>query len=290
MNKSVLIWFSLAGIVLLLTILVVAVPTLAAPAPQYTAIASPTPGPDGRIIYIVQEGDTLWRIAAITGISLDELRRLNNLAAEDIIQPGDRLLLGLGGPSDIPPTEGPPPTPTSDLPTPTPMIGTGILCISVFIDVNGDALRQDEELDLDGSAISISNRAGTVSLSQGEAGGLVPRCYEDIELGFYDIPGSQAECISIVQCALELDQGQYNISVAIPEGYNATTSMDHVQDLEAGFQTFLDFGAQPNSETAAETPVIPEVGEERSPLLAIIGIGLLVVGIGLGVAAFFIRK
>ena len=290
MNKSVLIWFSLAGIVLLLTLLVVAVPTVAAPAPQYTAIASPTPGPDGRIIYIVQEGDTLWRIAAITGISLDELRRLNNLTAEDIIQPGERLLLGLGGPSEIPPTEGPPPTPTSDLPTPTPMIGTGILCISVFIDVNGDALRQEEELDLDAGAISISNRAGTVSLSQGESGGLVPRCYEDVELGYYDILGSREECISVVQCALELDQGQYNISVAIPEGYNATTSMDHVQDLEAGFQTFLDFGAQPNSETVAETPVIPEVGQERSPLLAIIGIGLLVVGIGLGIAAFFIRK
>lgn len=290
MNKSVLIWFSLAGIVLLLTLLVVAVPTVAAPAPQYTAIASPTPGPDGRIIYIVQEGDTLWRIAAITGISLDELRRLNNLTAEDIIQPGERLLLGLGGPSEIPPTEGPPPTPTSDLPTPTPMIGTGILCISVFIDVNGDALRQEEELDLDAGAISISNRAGTVSLSQGESGGLVPRCYEDVELGYYDILGSREECISVVQCALELDQGQYNISVAIPEGYNATTSMDHVQDLEAGFQTFLDFGAQPNSETVAETPVIPEVGQERSPLLAIIGIGLLVVGIGLGIAAFFFRK
>ena len=290
MNKSVLKWFSLVGIILLLTLLVVAVPAVAAPAPQYTAIASPTPGPDGRIIYIVQEGDTLWRIAAITGISLDELRRLNNLTAEDIIQPGERLLLGLGGPSVIPPTDGPPPTPTSDIPTPTPMIGTGILCISVFIDVNGDALRQEEELDLDGGAISISNRAGTVSLSQGESGGLVPRCYEDIELGYYDIPGSRDECISVVQCALELDQGQYNISVAIPEGYNATTSMDHVQDLEAGFQTFLDFGAQPNSETVAETPVIPEVGQERSPLLAIIGIGLLVVGIGLGFAAFFIRK
>ena len=290
MNKTVLIWSSFLGIVLLLILVTLAVPTMAAPSPQYTAIASPTPGPDGRIIYIVQEGDTLWRISAITGISLDELRRLNNLTAEDIIQPGDRLLLGLGGPSNIPPTEGPAPTSTSDLPTATPMIGTGVLCISVFVDVNGDAIRQEEELDLEGSAISISNRAGTISLSQGESGGLVPRCYEDIELGFFDIPGSREECISIVQCALELDQGQYNISVAIPEGYNATTSMNHTQDLEAGFQTFLDFGAQPNSETAAEVPIIREEGQERSPMLAILGIGLLVVGIGLGVAAFMIRK
>ena len=290
MNKPVFVWLSLSGIIFLLMILAMVAPALAAPLPQYTPIASPTPGPDGRIIYIVQEGDTLWRIAAITGISLDELRRLNNLTAEDIIKPGDRLLLGLGGPAVIPPTEGPSPSPTSSIPTPTPLIGTGILCISVFVDVNGDALRQDDELDLQGSAISISNPAGSVLLSQSESGGLLPRCYEDIELGYYDIPGSPEECISVVQCALELDQGKYNISVAIPDGYNATTSMNHIQDLEAGFQTFLDFGAQTNSETAAEVSVIPEGGQQRSPLLAIIGIGLLVVGIGLGVAAFIIRK
>jgi len=273
-----------------LTLLGLVLPVQAAPDPQYTPIASPTPGPDGRIIYIVQEGDTLWRISAITGISLDELRRLNNLAAEDVIRPGDQLLLGLGGPAEIPPTEGPSPSPTSSVPTPTAMIGTGILCISVFVDNNGDALRQDDELDLDGSAISISSPSGTVLLSQGEGEGLEPRCYEDVELGFYDIPGSRAECISIVQCALDLEEGRYNISVAIPDGYNATTSMDHVQDLEAGFQTFLDFGAQPNSETVAETSVIPEVSQERSPLLAILGVGLLVVGIGVGVAAFLMRK
>jgi len=219
-----------------------AVPTTAAPAPQYTLIATPTPGPDGRIIYIVQAGDTLWRISGITGVSLDELRRLNDLATDEIIKPGDQLLLGLGGPSALPPTEGPPPTPTSDIPTPTPLIGTGVLCISVFLDTNGDGLRQDDELDLEGSAISISNRSGTVSLSQGEGGGLVPRCYEDIEIGVYDIEGSREECLSIVQCAMEIDEGEYNISVAIPEGYNATTTLNHITELEAGFQRFLDFG------------------------------------------------
>ena len=290
MKKSIFLWLPLGGIIFVLIIMTLVVPTMAAPDPQYTPIATPTPGPDGRIIYIVQAGDTLWRISAITGVSLDELRRLNDLAAEDVIQVGDQLLLGLGGPSEIPPTAGPPPTPTSDVPTPTPSIGTGVLCVSVFLDTNGDALRQDDELDLDGSAISISNRLGTVSLSQGEDGGLLPRCYEDVELGYYDIEGSRAECISIVQCALVLDEGEYNISVAIPDGYNATTTLNHVQNLEAGYQTFLDFGAQPNSETVADTPVIPESGEGQSPILAIVGVGLLVVGIGLGIAAFFLRK
>lgn len=290
MKKSTIFWLSLGSVFLSLFGLVLISPAQAAPEPQYTPIATPTPGPDGRIIYIVQEGDTLWRISAITGITLDELRRLNNLAEEDVIVPGDQLLLGLGGPSIIQPTEGPAPSPTSELPTPTPMVGTGVLCISVFEDINGDALRQDEEPDLEGSAISINNRAGTISLSQNEGGGLVPRCYEDVVLGIYDIPGSKAECLSIVQCALVVDQGEYNISVGVPDGYNATTSLNHQITLSAGFQEFLDFGAQPNTETVADAPVIPEGGEGRSPLLAIIGVGLLVIGIVLGAVAFFIRK
>jgi hypothetical protein len=290
MKKKFPLWFVFGGMAFSLIIMVMSFPAMAAPEPQYTPIASPTPGPDGRIIYIVQEGDTLWRISAITGVSLDELRRLNNLTESDIIKPGDRLLIGLGGPADIPSTAGPSPTPTSDLPTPTPLIGTGMLCISVFVDTNGDGLRQEDELDLEGSAINIGNRLGTVSLSQGENNGLVPRCYEDVTTGFYDILGTREECISIVQCAMILDQGDYNISVGIPDGYNATTALDYATTLNAGDETFLDFGAQPNSETVAEAPIIPESSEEKSPILAIVGVGLLVVGIALGILAFIMRK
>ena len=65
MKRSVSFWLSLIGSGLVLMVLAMAVPTMAAPEPQYTPIATPTPGPDGRIIYIGQEGDTLWRISAI---------------------------------------------------------------------------------------------------------------------------------------------------------------------------------------------------------------------------------
>ena len=114
----------LVGFVLFAFIFQVANPVSAAPELQLTTFPTPTPGPDGRIMYIVQEGDTLWRIAAITGMSLEELRGMNNLGTSEVIVPGQQIILGLGGPALNPPTAGPPPTATSELPTPTPGTGT----------------------------------------------------------------------------------------------------------------------------------------------------------------------
>ena len=49
----------------------VLIPVSAAPALQLTPFPTPTPGTDGRIIYQVQDNDTLWRISAVSGVSLD---------------------------------------------------------------------------------------------------------------------------------------------------------------------------------------------------------------------------
>jgi len=94
-------------------------PALAAPVLQLTPFPTPTPGPDGRILYKVQPGDTLLRISLIAGVPLEELRGLNNLTGDNIVV-GDELLLGLGGPSVVTPTPGPSPTPTPLPPTSTP--------------------------------------------------------------------------------------------------------------------------------------------------------------------------
>ncbi|MFQ5422275.1 MAG: LysM peptidoglycan-binding domain-containing protein, partial [Anaerolineae bacterium] len=145
-------------------------PASAAPVLQLTEFPTPTPGPDGRILYTVQDGDTLWRIAAVSGLNLDELRQLNNLDADAIINPGDVLLLGFGGAAAASPTPGsviPTPVPGSLPPTPTIGPGTGVVCILLYDDANGDAVRQEEEPAIAGGAISLANRAGSISL-QGE--------------------------------------------------------------------------------------------------------------------------
>lgn len=233
-----------------------AFPALAAPAQQLTPFPTPTPGPDGRIIYVVQSGDTLWRVSAITGVSLDELRRLNNLGAEEPIIEGQELLLGLAGPAEIVPTEGPSATPEPLLPTPSPQPGSGTLCILVYNDINGDSMHQENEPSIPGGEISVSDRSGQVSLTRTTTTSPDPICFE------------------------ELPEGDYNISVAVPDEYNPTTVLNYALGIEPGATTSIGFGAQLSTEALAEAPA--PAGAGRSPLLGILGGLILAGGLGLG--------
>jgi hypothetical protein len=260
--KRILNARKLLFLVLLLPLFALAVlrlPVHAAPDYQLTPFPTPTPGPDGRIIYIVQPNDTLLLISLIAGISVDELRGLNNITGENIIV-GQELLLGLGGPSQVTPTPGPSPTPTIVVPTPTTQPGSGTLCILLYYDENGDSIRQEDEPSIEGSAISITGQSSQVSLTQTTKSGLDPQCFKD------------------------LPQDRYTISVAVPTGYNPTTPSSYVLDLNAGDTSYLDFGAQPNSQTQVDAPEQP-VESGRSPLFGIFGAVLLLVGAGLALFA-----
>jgi murein DD-endopeptidase MepM/ murein hydrolase activator NlpD len=245
-------------------------PAWAAPQQQPTPFPTPTPGPDGRIIYIVQDGDTLFRISAISGVSVDEIRALNNLGADDIIAIGQQLLLGLAGPAlptQAPAQEQVTPSPS---PSPTPGISSGTLCILLFNDTNGDALRQEIEPPIAGGAISISDRESQTSLTAETSAAL------------------DEDGLPVSECFQELPIGDYNITIAAPEGYNPTTLMNYALRIEGGDETYLDFGAQPNSEALAETPVTENpVGGSNAPLFGILG--LLLVGAGIGLAIYALR-
>ncbi|MBN2149550.1 MAG: LysM peptidoglycan-binding domain-containing protein [Anaerolineales bacterium] len=271
--------YSLAGVILIALVLVFCLrfPVQAAPLPQLTVFPTPTPGPDGRILYIVQDGDTLWRISAITGVSIDQLRALNNLGPDDPIKPGDAMLIGLAGPVEATPTPGLPVTPEERLPTATSLPGWGNLCVLLYNDLNGDSLRQETEPSIPGGAVSVSDRLGSVSLTATTPSGGISDALEPApeDLGY--------------SCFNELAEGVYNITVAIPDGYNPTTVLNRSLDLNPGDQTFLAFGAQANTETIAETAIIPET-PGRSPILGIAGGVILLLGIGLGVYAFILRR
>ncbi|MCS6906778.1 MAG: LysM peptidoglycan-binding domain-containing protein [Anaerolineales bacterium] len=222
---------------------------------QLTPFPTPTPRPDGRIIYIVQPGDTLIRISLISGVPIEELRGLNKLTGDNIIV-GQELLLGLGGPTIQTPTPGPSPTPTLEEPTPTPLPGIGTICVLLYEDINGDAMRQESENAIPGGAISLSERSGKASLNAESRSGSDPICFND------------------------LPEGEYTISVAIPAGYNPTTLNTAILELRSGDEAYLDFGAQKNSEALADG--FTETGSPSSPLLGIIGFSFLLAGILLG--------
>jgi len=250
----------------------------AAPQAQLTVFPTPTPGPDGKIIYIVQPNDTCWRISAITGVKIDTIRELNNLDMNCSITPGDKVLLGYAGPSGASPTAGIIPTQAVLTPSPTASPGWGTLCVLLYNDVNGDSMRQETEPSIAGGEISVSNRLGTVSLTgETPSGGIATSIINPTpqERGYV--------------CFDQLLQGEYLISVAAPEGYNRTTTLNTTLKLEAGQTTQIAFGAQANSELQAQTEIIPE-SPRKSPIMGIIGGALLLAGIGLGVYATLLRR
>jgi len=244
---------------------------LAAPNPQLTNFLTSTPGSDGRIIYIVQEGDTLWRIAAVSGLNIADLRDLNNLGVEDIVFPGQQIFLGLGGPAAQQSTLAPAATQAAAEPTKIPVPGFGTLCVLLFEDVNGDSMRQEEEISVLGGAINISNRDGSISITE-------------------DTPEHDPDSVTDDYfCTENLGEGDYNVSVAIPEGYNPTTSLNTGIELLAGDTSFLTFGAQAGSVVIEEGASLPET-TGSTPLLGVIGAILLLGGIGLGVYSVWFRR
>ena len=56
-------------------------------------VQAATPGPDGSIFHIVQQGQALWNIAAIYKIPLPELIALNGLTQNSFIHPGEKILV-----------------------------------------------------------------------------------------------------------------------------------------------------------------------------------------------------
>ena len=213
---------------------------------------TPTPGPDGRILYIVKPGDSCLSISLLTGMDVTQLRLLNNLDEECFLTEGQQLLLGVI--EEEQPTAGPSPTPTQPLPTPTPFNGNGEICVYLFDDINGNAMAEESETGIIGGAISITDREGQISKTQNTESN-EPACFVD------------------------LPEGEYNISVAPPEGYNPTTTMNYPLTLNAGDYSIVDFGAQISSQ--AEAPA--EEDGNRSPILGILGGVLLLAGVGLGI-------
>jgi len=237
----------------------------AAPGLQPTPFQTPTPGPDGRIIYVVQEGDSPWAIAAIAGIPLEQLYALNGMQPGDFINPGDRLVLGIGGPVIPTAPPGSAPTPTSIAASPTPIFGTGVICVLLFADTNGNARLDAGEPPLAGGQVSVITLTGA----------LAAEYTTEVLLNEDGEPDSY--------CFPDLENGDYNVSVGVPPESNPTTSMNYPVHLDPGATKYVEFGAQPSGGGGGGDST-------TSTLLGIIGVAMLLAGGGLGYYAARSRR
>lgn len=246
-------------------------PAQASPPPQLPQYATPTPGPDGRIIYIVQAGDSCTSISLKAGISIELLLGQNPTLDCSLVVIGQSLLLGMGGPAAYTPTPGPSPTPTIAPPSPTPFAGTTEICILLYDDFNGNALRETTEFGLAGGEVSVTDINGAYSKTESTVNTIDPDTEEPVRTCFADVP-----------------EGTFNISMAAPDGYNTTTGLSYRLEVKAGDSAFVDFGAQSKSVQA----VAPEEPGQtsNSPLMGILGAVLLLGGLGMGWYALRLRK
>lgn len=202
------------------------------PAPPPTAFMTPTPGADGTIIYVVQPGDTLWRIASIAGVSIDQIRSLNGLTS-DLLSVGQRLILvkvaastaAANAPLAATSTDAPNPQPTAgDNQAPSTnrsLAATGTVCVLLWNDADGDGVRDVGEVLLPGGQLSVNE----ITTSR--------------PVRAYTTDGS-----SEPHCFSDLPAGQYTISALAPAGYTATTVRSVPLEVAAGSVSTLEFGAQ----------------------------------------------
>jgi LysM repeat protein len=208
---------------------------------QPTPFETPTPNTDGAIVYTVQDGDSLWRIAAIAEISVQELMALNGIQSGDFISPGMELVLGSVAPTATPLITATPP------PQASPVVGTGEICVMLFLDENGNSRLDEGELPLPDGQVSVADRQGRLA---GEH-----TTDEDPE----------------GHCFLELSDGDYNVSAAVPPNHNPTTSMNVPVALKPGDIKFVQFGGQPSG------AILPQdrAASGGSSLLGVVGLALL---------------
>jgi LysM repeat protein len=118
------------------------------------------PGEDGSIIHQVQAGQSMWTIAAVYEIPLEQLLELNDLTQSSFLQPGQELIIRPPQEAISTPTAtvGPTNTPTPPPPTRTPQ-GTP-LPRPTTTTLDGIALADTGARDLAAEPASTGSKGG----------------------------------------------------------------------------------------------------------------------------------
>ncbi len=237
-----------------------------------------TPDPEGNIYYVVQPDDSLWSIAARSGISLQDLLDLNEIEEDSVVNPGDQILIGRVAPPVTPTLDIPTPTLPPPQPTETPIPLNAAICMTAFNDINRDGTLDAGESLLAGVAFTLFN--------------------DQIVVINYITDG-----ISEPYCLEALEPGTYHVTRSIGPNEVLTTRGDWAMTLTEGSELGLDFGSyrQENgvgddgldaaaqfetrvAGTPAVTPTAPALSNDRT----IAGVPLMMVLLGIGIIALIL--
>jgi len=218
-------------------------PPTATPGPSPTPLPPPTPRPDGASVHIVQSGDTLFGIALMYGVDVDQIRKLNasSLGTNDLIVVGQELVISIPSqqPSPTPPPAPPTLAATAAPGSPAEAGGTGgaSICVLAYHDRNGDTLRESETEEL------LPNAEFTVA----DASGVVNRYTSD--------------GISEPYCFTGLPAGAYRVIQNAPPGYAPSGQAEWPVAVAEGTSLDIQFG-----DVRGEGPAAPSEATEPAPV------------------------
>ncbi len=260
-------------------------PDTPTPGPSPTPGSTATPRPDGATVHIVAQNDTLFGIALMHGVDVNQLRELNagSLGPNDMLSIGQTVVISL--PSETPvPTPLPAPEPTATLSNPTTegQPGGASICVLAYHDRNGDTFRDEstEEL-LPNAEIAVADVSGVIARYTTD-GISEPYCFTGLAAGAYRViqsppPGYEPS-------------GPAEWPVAVAEG----TSLDlHFADVRGEGATTPGEADEPTPTSARGGDGGDNESTSSSTFGAIIGTamkigGVLVLILALGVAVLFV--
>lgn len=246
------------------------------------SIPRATPQPDGSIIHTVSACETLSGLEFTYGVSIDQIRQLNNLQS-NIIYPGQQLIIQ-GPQQAAPPTDTPvPPTPTpsevaeqpessteggggtgGEAPVPDEALAKGTICVLSWEDINENRLREPQEPMLAGVTFMLTDSANSDNTETYTTDGV-----EDWH------------------CFSELSPSNYTVTWTA-EDFAPTTDQTWIADLTAGETLNREFGAVQGEGGAAET----NNTEDKGGLPPLVTAGIAALGViflltGIGAAGYF---
>lgn len=254
-----------------------------------TNFAVPTNDASGQQLWIVQPGDTLIHIAAVTcGDTIECLNKIKalNPDAGRMLSLGQKIILGQAETVPVAATpaataavaETPTPDPAAAaeptvvteptaVPTvePTAEAPSGAICVQLYADLNGNGVLDAGETSVNGGVFTILDTGSSSTLGTYTTGEKPePYCFE------------------------KLPPANYRISLEAPAGYVATTRAEWELALAMGSTANLEFGAQ-QAETTPSPASAAAASSQPAWLGSLVGaLGAMLLLGGAGLAGYLL--